>query len=70
MANYNYYLTQRPPSIGTHPRRNLVSILAYDTKVYIPRIECKAWGLVVYSEPLIGEEIVEYELLVDMDGGC
>ena len=52
---YRYYLTQRPPSLGTQPR-GTINIVAYDE-----RINGK-WGYVEYKEPLTDHQINSYEL--------
>lgn len=55
---YTYFLTQRPPSIGTHPTENLTkdpeetTINGTNRKVY----------RLTYSKPLTQEEIDRYEL--------
>ena len=54
-----YYLTQRPPSIGTHPK-GAVNTVAFDY-----RQDCGgfyAWGYVEYSDPLTDKEIADFEL--------
>jgi len=43
---YKYYLTQRPPSIGTHPRMNVITICSYYEKTHIEEIKREAWGYV------------------------
>jgi len=59
---YRYYLTQRPPSLGTHPRINAIKVCSYYDKKHIEEINCEAWGYVIYKEPLTDKEISDYEL--------
>lgn len=56
---YRYYLTQRPPSIGTQPR-GAVSVESFDNKKDFEGINC--WGYVEYEKPLTKEQMEEYEL--------
>jgi hypothetical protein len=58
-GGYRYYLTQRPPSIGTHPR-GTTEVVAFDERTKIDGIE--AWGYVEYSQPLSESQIDDYEL--------
>jgi len=60
---YKYYLTQRPPSLGTHPRINVITICSYYEKTHIEEIKREAWGYVTYKEPLTDKEISDYELV-------
>ena len=62
MKEYKYYLTQRPPSLGTHPRINTITICSYYEKTHKEEINCEAWGYVTYKEPLTDKEISDYEL--------
>lgn len=55
---YKYYLTQRPPSIGTHPEG------AKDIKE-VTLNGRKAWEI-TYNKPLSKEDIENYELKKDM----
>lgn len=62
-GGYRYYLTQRPPSIGTHPR-GTTEIVAFDEKTKIDEIGgLEAWGYVEYSQPLPQSQIEDYELV-------
>jgi len=63
---YKYYLTQRPPSIGTFPDKadgSTIGLHCFDYKEYVAEINRKAWGYVVYSKPLTQKEIDDYELI-------
>ena len=56
---HRYYLTQRPPSIGTHPK-GAAEVVGFDFKQ-----DCggfRAWGYVEYDEPLSDKEIANFEL--------
>lgn len=57
--NYRYYLTQRPPSIGTHPR-GAIKVESFDEKKSFEGIEC--WGYVEYEKELTLAQISDYEL--------
>lgn len=59
----NYYMTQRPPSLGTHPKAGLVCTLEYDGKQFIPKIGMKAWACLTYNRELTDKEVREYELV-------
>lgn len=60
---YRYYLTQRPPSIGTHPKDNIVNIEAFDYKERVEAIGRSAFGFVEYSQPLTEQQVSDYELI-------
>lgn len=53
---YRYYLTQRPPSLGTHPSKNVENVVSFDEKTN------GVWGYVDYTCPLTEKEISDYEL--------
>ena len=59
---YHYYLTQRPPSIGTYPREGVVAVEAYDGKKVVADIGRMAWGKVTYAEPLTERQVYDFEL--------
>lgn len=59
---YRYYLTKRPISIGTQPK-GFINYKDFDYKMFIPEIDCKAYGYVEYIEPLTLEQIKKYELI-------
>ena len=59
---YRYYLTQRPPSIGTHPKENVLNVEAFDFKERVEEIGRNALGCVEYSEPLTAQQVDNYEL--------
>lgn len=56
---YKYYLTKRPPSIGTQPK-DTTMIVAFDEKKEYDGIPC--WGYVEYDRPLTEKELSDYEL--------
>ena len=63
---YKYYLTQRPPSLGTFPKpkdNKIIDIVEFEDKKFIHNIYCKAWGYVEYGKPLTDKEISDYELI-------
>lgn len=60
-TKYRYYLTNRPPSIGTHPRDNCINVVGYDDIKNINGIE--AWGYVEYAMPLPQSVLDDYELI-------
>jgi len=63
---YRYYLTQRPPSLGTFPKpkdNRIIDIVEFEDKKFIHNIYCKAWGYVEYEKPLTDKEISDYELI-------
>lgn len=57
---YRYYLTQRPPSIGTHPN-GASNIVSFDNKQEFEGINC--YGYVEYENPLTEKQINDYELI-------
>lgn len=57
---YRYYLTQRPPSIGTHPA-GAVNTVCYDFRI-ITEHGFPAWGYVEYTEPLTDKQVEDFEL--------
>lgn len=61
---YTYYLTNRPPDIGTYPNNgNIASMEAFSHREYVQSIERYAWGWVSYTEPLTDKEVKDYELV-------
>ena len=56
---HRYYLTQRPPSIGTHPNGALKTV-SFDSKQDFEGVNC--WGYVEYENPLTEAQINDYEL--------
>jgi len=56
---YQYMLTQRPPSIGTHPTDNITGEIEEINNPY--RENRKAW-LLQYSKPLSQKDIESFEL--------
>lgn len=65
---YIYFLTMRPPSIGTHPKENLKSIEGFDyrKKINLNGKNINAWGWVGYSKPLTRKQAEDYELIGDI----
>lgn len=59
---YRYYLTQRPPSIGTFPKK-AVEIESFDSREFVEEIGRPAWGWVEYKEPLTEKQVYDYELM-------
>jgi len=59
-----YYLTQRPPSIGTHPTEKLMSVLE---GVYIEAKPRRNVTKLEYDRPLTIEEINRFELIPALD---
>lgn len=57
---YRYYLTQRPPSIGTHPN-GTSNLVAFDNKQEFEGVNC--YGYVEYTKPLTKNQIDDYELV-------
>lgn len=63
---YRYYLTQRPPSIGTFPSHKDNTPFVHGFSVgrkYVEEIKHEAWGYVEYEKPLTAKQIEEYELV-------
>jgi len=60
-AKYRYYLAERPPSLGTHPK-GTVDMKGFDNKTDVPEIGGKAWGYVEYDHPLTDKQVSDYEL--------
>lgn len=63
---YKYYLTARPRSIGTQPE-GYKDWEDYDDRKYIPEIEHRAWGWILYEKRLTQDEVKRYEL-IDANG--
>lgn len=63
-TNHRYYLTQRPPSIGTHPR-GTTNVVAFDNKQPVEGIGKDAWGYVDYDKELTDNQANDYELTKD-----
>ena len=59
---YVYYMTQRPPSPGAMPRKGLVDMKDFGTKILVPILNIEAWGKIIYDRPLTDDEIWNYEL--------
>lgn len=57
---YRYYLTQRPPSIGTYPE-GAVEVEGFDHRE-MTEYGFRAWGWAEYPEPLTDKQIADFEL--------
>ena len=65
-----YYLTQRGPGPGALPRssENLITdVEDFGTRIYVEKINCRAWGYVQYEKPLTKKEISDYELVEEKE---
>ena len=65
-----YYLTQRPPSIGTFPNsknNKPTKVESFVSKITIQEIDKECWGYVEYKEPLTNKEISDYELIEEVN---
>lgn len=61
---YTYFLVNRPPDIGTYPRKDtFLACEGFESRAYVTSIDRYAWGWVSYSEPLTDKEIEQYELV-------
>ena len=58
---YKYYLTMRPPSIGTHPK-DIKGITCFATRTKMPD-GVMAWAILEYDRELTDKEIFDYELV-------
>lgn len=63
---YKYYLIERPRSIGTQPD-GYVDWKDYDRREFIPEIQHRAWGELLYDRRLTPEEVKRFEL-IDANG--
>ena len=63
MEVYVYFSTERPISIGTYPKENVITVYNYSSKTYKEEIEQEAWGVIFYLAPLTKEQMEEYELV-------
>jgi tRNA G10 N-methylase Trm11 len=59
---HKYYLTQRPPSMGTHPK-GTTKVVAFDQRQFVDEIGREAWGYVEYDKELSDKDIDDYELM-------
>ena len=62
---YKYYSTQRPIGPGTCPSEPFnkpVHIEFYENREPVQGEDFRAWGEIIYSQPLTEEEIRQYEL--------
>lgn len=73
-TTYRYESTQRPVSIGTHPKKGVVAICNYkvgkrkryackfneidDGKIHV----VESWGYIEYNRKLTDKEMTDYEL--------
>lgn len=58
-----YYSTLRPVSIGTFPKKGIISFENYDRRIYIPEINHEAWAELRYERELTRSEMEQYDLL-------
>lgn len=63
-TNYFYLSTQRPISLGSYPKQNLVQLENFDDILMLPHADKRAYGYLEYSEPLSAKELAEYELQI------
>ena len=63
-TNYIYLSTQRPISLGSYPKQNLVQLENFDDILMLPHADKQAYGYLEYSEPLSAKELAEYELQI------
>ena len=62
---FRYYLTQRPPMIGTFPKPKgnaVVAMESFDERRLVPMLHSQAWGYVEYEKPLEPKDVRQYEL--------
>jgi len=59
---HRYYLTQRPPSLGTIPK-GAINIKDYNGKILTEEIGFEVWGYAEYDKPLTPKQICNYELM-------
>lgn len=65
-TTYRYESTQRPVSIGTHPKKGVVEICNY--KEGKRKVLCagwnvvESWGYIEYNRKLTDKEMTDYEL--------
>lgn len=62
MKEYVYYCKMRPPGPGAVPTRGLLRVEAFNKRRYVECVDCMAWGLAVYREPLTPQEVADFEL--------
>lgn len=60
-TRYKYYLTERPVSIGTQPRKGMVDFINYDEKTEINGH--MVWAEIYYNRELTEQELHEYEMI-------
>lgn len=62
--SYKYYSTQRPVDIGTFPKteHGPVEIVNFDKRESVEQGLFRAWGYLVYNEPLTQKQSDDYEL--------
>lgn len=62
---YQYYSTQRPVDIGTFPKsinNPLLGFTNYDQRQEVEGGTMRAWGVLLYLEPLTQKQMDDYEL--------
>ena len=62
MKEYIYYCKARPPGPGTVPTRGLLRVEVFKKRQYEAVVDCMAWGLAAYRQPLTPKEVADYEL--------
>lgn len=62
---YVYFLTMRPPSIGTHPKDGIKTVESFGFRKLIKVNDetIKAWGWVGYEKPLTRKTAENYEMI-------
>ena len=65
--SYKYYSTQRPVDIGTYPKdfaNKPIEIKNFDERIYVEleNDSFRAWGYLIYNQPLTQKQIDDYEL--------
>lgn len=61
---YKYYFTQRPVDIGTFPKteNSSAKIVNFDKREEVENGRFRAWGYLLYAEPLTQKQMDDYEL--------
>ena len=62
---YKYYSTQRPVSPGTFPNKydnRPVEVENFDERQWVEGESFRAWGWLIYKNPLSEKEIDDFEL--------
>lgn len=67
---YRYYSTERPVTPGSFPKPHGNKILAvenFETRSYVGRLGCEAWGYVEYESPVSEVLLNDFELVSDCE---